>query len=193
MTRLVARLVLAMLCLPIAAVLFVMLFVFAVALFPTANGPPSLAAIALAWSVVYAFIAAYWVWLWAGVIKWTPRRRMLTFAAVPAAVSVGLALGLTLDWLFGRRGAPIEIIFAFSAAIPPGVWMLLTVIVWRETRDERAARLAATGADTLACPVCAYNMTGMHSSDCPECGARFTIDQLIAAQSHTDAAILPRA
>ena len=34
------------------------------------------------------------------------------------------------------------------------------------------------GPGDLCCPDCGYNMAGLSSTKCPECGAQFTIDQL---------------
>jgi rubrerythrin len=64
----------------------------------------------------------------------------------------------------------------------------MTVLVWRETNAERAARLAAVGASEIVCPVCGYRMAGLREARCPECGAAFTIEQLVAAQPNRPAA-----
>jgi hypothetical protein len=64
----------------------------------------------------------------------------------------------------------------------PIVWVLMTVVVWRETTAERTHRLAAAGADRIVCPMCGYAMTGLREARCPECGAAYTLEQLIATQ-----------
>ena len=51
-------------------------------------------------------------------------------------------------------------------------------------------RIKAAGTDSICCPVCGYNMTGLHESRCPECGSQFTLDQLLAAQPDRDKAAL---
>ena len=68
------------------------------------------------------------------------------------------------------------IILACIAAIP--LWLVLTLLIWRETPAERAERLQASAGKALFCPKCNYNMTGLYEARCPECGERFTLDQL---------------
>jgi rubrerythrin len=34
----------------------------------------------------------------------------------------------------------------------------------------------------VSCPSCGYNLTGLNEARCPECGAKFTLDELFAAQ-----------
>jgi DNA-directed RNA polymerase subunit RPC12/RpoP len=57
-----------------------------------------------------------------------------------------------------------------------------TVIAWRESPLERATRVGAAGGSSVACPTCGYNLTGLAEARCPECGGRFTLDELFAAQ-----------
>jgi hypothetical protein len=64
----------------------------------------------------------------------------------------------------------------------PIVWVLLTVLIWRETAGERIARLKTAGSQIVSCPLCGYNMTGLIESRCPECGSRYTVDELLASQ-----------
>ena len=69
MTATVARLVLAMLLLPATGVVFVLAMLVIVS--QNTGGPPEAALLLLLWTLVYAFIAAYWVLLWRGVVAWT--------------------------------------------------------------------------------------------------------------------------
>ena len=62
------------------------------------------------------------------------------------------------------------------------LWIIGTICIWRETAAERGARIARAGVGTLVCPNCGYNMTGLSEARCPECGNRFTIDELLASQ-----------
>ena len=64
----------------------------------------------------------------------------------------------------------------------PVVWLITTVFLWRETREERAARLSASGAAAVVCPSCGYNLTGLTATRCPECGTQYTLNELLAAQ-----------
>jgi rubrerythrin len=60
------------------------------------------------------------------------------------------------------------------------------VFIWRETAQERVARLKTAGVDTIVCSVCGYNMTGLKEARCPECGVQYTLDQLYASQPSRD-------
>jgi predicted amidophosphoribosyltransferase len=66
------------------------------------------------------------------------------------------------------------------------LWLATTAIIWRETKDERIARLKMLGINAVACPNCGYNLTGMTTTTCPECGSQYTLDQLYATLARTD-------
>jgi hypothetical protein len=70
----------------------------------------------------------------------------------------------------------------FSTVLAPLLWLIATVLIWRETPAERGRRLHAAGRSGVSCPTCGYNLTGLSESRCPECGTRFTLDELMAAQ-----------
>jgi ssDNA-binding Zn-finger/Zn-ribbon topoisomerase 1 len=61
------------------------------------------------------------------------------------------------------------------------MWMASTALVWRETRVERRRRIARRGAGHVTCPECDYDLTGLREARCPECGTRYTLDQLFAS------------
>ena len=66
-------------------------------------------------------------------------------------------------------------------------WLLSTIMVWRETELERAQRLAQASSGILSCPHCGYNMTGLKTARCPECGTEYTLNELLAAlQAQTE-------
>jgi len=43
---------------------------------------------------------------------------------------------------------------------------------------------APDGAVSVHCPGCSYDMSGLDTTACPECGAKPTLDQLIRAQDY---------
>lgn len=184
MTRLIARLVLAMLILPISVAIFVLLF-FGVIV--GRGGPPSVTTVLIIWCVVYSFIAVYWTTLWKDVIVWTPTRKSRTTVAAFWALGAGAVIALIM-WPHVRNEEAIAVLF--GGGVPPIVWVLATVFIWRETAQERLERLKAAGTDTIVCSVCGYNMTGLKEARCPECGAQYTLDQLYAAQPARDKAAL---
>jgi DNA-directed RNA polymerase subunit RPC12/RpoP len=70
----------------------------------------------------------------------------------------------------------------FGTILAPLLWLIATVFIWRETPAERGRRVRSAGNAGIACPTCGYNLTGLSESRCPECGNRFTLDELLAAQ-----------
>jgi len=44
------------------------------------------------------------------------------------------------------------------------------------------SRLQARTGFTVVCPACGYNMTGLNLATCPECGAKYSLDELMAGQ-----------
>ena len=72
--------------------------------------------------------------------------------------------------------------FLLGAGLAISAWLAVCVLIWRETAAERAERVRQAAGDALFCPKCGYNMTGLYEARCPECGSRFTVDQLYASQ-----------
>jgi len=173
-----------MLILPVTGALFVLLFSALIG----GGGPPGVATLVGIWVIIYAFIGAYWVLLWRSAIRWTRQRVILTILAAPAALVLG-ALAGTLSFQL-MRGAAVELAFLVGGGVPPIAWVVATVPIWTETPRERIERLSSAGRDTVCCPVCGYNLTGLHEARCPECGSRFTLDQLVATQPERDTTTL---
>jgi len=176
MTQLIARLVLAMLILPFAVIVMIA----AIAVDISMNSRSSLGGVLAAWSVTDVFVIVYWIAIWRSPVKWTPQRQALTVGCVVLAV-VGAIVSFGALWNIG--GIQIEPAALFGGGIFPIVFVLTTVFAWRETPAERHARVTDRGTDTIACPICGYNMTGLREARCPECGVSFTLDELLTAQS----------
>jgi hypothetical protein len=182
MTRTIARLILAMLLLPATGAVFLLTVFVAV----PGGRPPTAGGLLALWGVVYLFIAVYWLVLWRGVVRWTRRRVLMTAGATGLALVGGAAFGAVSLAINPRMPPPIAILL--GGGFVPIVWVLATVLVWTETRAERADRLRALGGPrAVTCPVCGYSLTGLMEARCPECGGRFTLDQLLAAQADADA------
>lgn len=61
------------------------------------------------------------------------------------------------------------------------------VMLWLSAVHKARRRRAVVGADDLInvfCPECGYSMIGLHEPRCPECGATFTLDELIRRQNY---------
>ena len=176
MTATIARLVLAMLILPATGAVFIVTL-FAI-LRPGA--PPAVPQLLLLWTVIYLFVGGYWVLLWRGTVNWTRRRLLHTAGGSVAALGIGVVVGALCMTL--NRNVPPPILMMVGGGVVPIVWVLMTVLVWRETAAERTSRLAAAGVEQVLCPMCGYAMTGLREARCPECGAAFTLEQLMAVQ-----------
>ena len=176
MTQTVARLLLSMLLIPMSMGLFVV--VFAIQVQPSVRAP--VGPIILAWVAVYIFVGAGWIMIWRSAVKWTPRRSLGTVGAAIGSVVAGGSIFAFVHVVNHRL--PLTILVLASGAIVPIVWTVATVLLWRETPRERMTRMGAMGLSGIHCPICGYQLTGLSEARCPECGARFTLDQLFAAQ-----------
>ncbi len=125
------------------------------------------------------------VWVWGGF----RRGRFPWFAA----------LGTIVLWLF-----IIPICFILETAIRheeefviTGVCLLagaLTVLMWMLPVHRLGHRTPVVNGDNMVnvhCPQCGYSLIGLRELRCPECGARFTIDELIRRQDYGHTRIPP--
>ena len=175
MSRLIARILLTILIFPAATLFyFVSFLVIERKLFRDDD-----VAIICATILTCLFMAGYWFALWVRTVNWTRRRVGRTLWAVGGAVFAGGVVGGVIRLALEYEQVIGTCLGSLAAAV---VWIILTIFVWRETEAERAARLARAGADVLVCPSCGYNLTGLRESRCPECGASFTLNELLAAQ-----------
>ncbi len=144
------------------------------------GGTPDARGMLVAWIATDVFVVIYWIAIWRRSVVWTSRRQLLTLAAVGlGAFASILAVVVLRDFV----GMPIEPRILFGNSMFPVVFVLMTVFVWRESTGERHARIVERGTDTVSCPICAYNMTGLREAKCPECGAVFTLDELLTSQA----------
>lgn len=178
MSRLIARILLAFLIFPFAALVYLVVFVWAI---EATRGSVSyrlrdMLCFGLAGLAAWAFMAVYWFLLWRTSVKWTPERLGLTAVAAGGAVVVGVIAAAMVWGIEEDVGA-----FVGSVAAPV-VWLGVTIILWRETAGERAARISGYQHQPITCPYCGYNLTGLSEARCPECGTRYTLDELLAAQ-----------
>lgn len=185
MTQLVARLILTMLILPVAGAVFVLGFIAFMAFSSsTSSGPPPVPPLLGLWGIVYAVIALAWIMIWRPVVRWTQKRIAQTVLSAFVSLLAGAAFGFTIFVIGAQSGMPFSIAVLLGGGVPPIVWICSTVLIWRETRDEQTDRLAgnAPGSEAIVCPTCGYDMRDAQAAHCPECGVKFSIGQLVAAQ-----------
>jgi len=177
MPRLLAQVMLSVLTFPLGTVFYAATFCAAYYLFERygyydKDDP----AFVIAGFATWFFLALYVWFVWRRCVRPTSLFWRRTMVSVAVALAAGLALGgMTAleDTEFG--------IFIGSVSAPI-VWLTAIVVALRETDEERSGRLGKVSADSVVCPKCGYSLTGLSEARCPECGARYTLSELLAAQ-----------
>ena len=176
MTNLLARILLSILMLPLSVMAFVICFILAAA---ALHGHEDRAACA---GIVGAavFAVSYWILLWRRSVHWTRQRLSGTVFSSIACLVVATVVAFTISGLARFPDASFR--FMFGGVFLVITWLPLTVLLWKETAQERSERIRRSAGEVLSCPRCGYNLTGLREARCPECGAMFTLNELYAAQ-----------
>jgi hypothetical protein len=117
-------------------------------------------------------------WMWSRRVKW----RLVWRAALGTAavwIAAGLALAGVEEWFRGDDEIMFSGIFCLAFAATLLVWapVVARLLVYgRPAFQEDGTTLDVT------CPKCGYSLVGLYEAHCPECGERFTLDRLLAAQ-----------
>ena len=127
--------------------------------------------------VTWLFLAGYWILLWRSSVRWTAARRMATVGAAVLSFVTSLLVAVAINEMLER-----DIGSFVGSVMARMLWLVATVLIWRESADERIKRLRDIGTDNIVCPKCGYNLTGLHQARCPECGTQFTLNELLASQ-----------
>lgn len=180
MSRLVSRILLSIFMFPLAVVFYVAVFVFSEQM---TRGAPYRRDREMDWFLLadvltWGAVSLYWCLLWRSAVVWNPRRVSGTMLSAAGALAIGVPAGIA------AAAATSELGFgAFIGGILTMIlWLIGTVFFWRESKAERAARVTNSGRSAITCPTCGYNLTGLTESRCPECGSKFTLDELLALQ-----------
>ena len=186
MSRLVARILLSILLFPLAGIVYLLAFVLGELLVRSSRGEALL--FIASGLITWLFVAGYWLLLWHSSVQWGSRRMVGTllaaFGAGGAGFSVGFVIGVSMPRYSGASfGAFVGSVLSIM------LWLVATVILWRDTPEERSQRARASSRSTIVCPTCGYNLTGLSESRCPECGSKFTLDELIGLQDRVEAEI----
>ncbi len=176
MTNLLARILLSVLMIPLAVMCWVISFVVLERLVFHREER----AICAATLVTAGLVAAYWFLLWRRSVVWSPARVTQTIAGSVGCSLAGVLAAVLMMALANIRDETFGVLFGGIFTIV--VWLPVTVLLWKETAAERAERIRRSAGDVVFCPRCGYNMTGLYEPRCPECGTRFTLNQLYAAQ-----------
>ncbi|HYE20540.1 MAG TPA: hypothetical protein VEA69_18980 [Tepidisphaeraceae bacterium] len=126
-------------------------------------------------AMTWIFVAGYWIGVWRGALKrtsyWGAGAVGATLIAPVAGALVAAALGMT-------DAIDRELAAFIGSALTPFVWMILTLFFW--VRSEPASEAGA--AVSVRCPACGYDLRGQREARCPECGAAFSIGELLEKQ-----------
>lgn len=175
MTNLLARILLSILMLPLAVMCFIVIFA-AVA----GNAQREETGLIVATFATAPIVAMYWFMLWRRSVLWSPGRIGRTIAGSIGCIVAGVCAGSFMMSLVGVRDETFGIFF--GGVFATVLWLPVTVLLWKETAAERTDRIRNSAGDVVFCPRCGYNLTGLYEPRCPECGARFTLNQLYAGQ-----------
>jgi hypothetical protein len=117
MSRLLSRILLAMLMLPLAALvhLAVCIAMFSVYRYPYA-GRSDHVVFMVSGAVTWGLMAGYWFLLWRSVVRWTSRRIIQTTVAALGAVVAGAVTGAGLAALLGRGNDSFGTFFGSALA-----------------------------------------------------------------------------
>ena len=99
-------------------------------------------------------------------------KKRLIIRMLAAAAYVWLCFWLLL--LVDNPGSErLYIATMILVSLPPALglaWMAL-----------RKGPRSPTSAGAVPCPNCGYNLRGLTAADCPECGEKFTLEELVPA------------
>jgi uncharacterized paraquat-inducible protein A len=191
MSRLVSRILLSILMFPLAGMVYVVTFVAGASVLRNATSVYRGSETELfvgSGAATWLFVGVYWCLLWRHSIRWSSRRVVGTILSAIGAAVVGIVIGVFTAVVVvsvgdGSFGAFVGGVVAIL------LWLIATVFLWRETVIERASRISSSSRSAITCPTCGYNLTGLSEARCPECGSKFTLDELIALQSKTEVEI----
>ena len=182
MSRLVSRILLAILMFPLASVFYIIVFVVGENWFrrnPSYYYPLEAYLFGISALLTWILVAVYWCLLWKSSVKWTSDRIIFTIIAAVLALIIASLAAIAAGSVVSMPGGLSTFLGGILAIV---LWLIATVLIWRETPAERALRLAASPSSVVSCPNCGYNLTGLTESRCPECGSKFTLNELLASQ-----------
>ncbi len=174
MSRLLVRLLLAVVLLHTIP----LTFIFAFYLLDRAISLPYDAAYFGADVVAGLLLVAGWVLIWRRQVVWTAKRYILTLIAIPWSIAPAIILGWIVVSL--SSGYFDEVSIILGGMCWASTWLASTVLIWRETATERIRRVGSIADKAIFCPACGYNLRGLQQTRCPECGARYTLDELFS-------------
>ena len=130
--------------------------------------------------VCWLFVRLAWFLVWRDQVVRNKQRRLHAVAITLTTLGVGPVL-----WYGFLKLWDVDSVIAtiLSSSITPLASLIGTVLIYTQTPADRAVRALATKTIEVQCPSCHYNLAGLTSTRCPECGKEYTLDALLAAQA----------
>lgn len=166
MTRLVVKLLLSVIALPLGFGVFVFSMFSLYVLFVGPSGPPrpiENLVMMLPFGLAPLSVVGLWTLIWRRHIRWTGWRKAATWAVALGCVALAVGGAVLVDVY--DEWVPLTLIF-YALSVPS-----LLALIWRSSRREQRDRLDAwLAAPTLQCPYCQANLAGRLGVVCPYCG-----------------------
>jgi hypothetical protein len=112
-----------------------------------------------------------WFLLWGRSVRWGGWRSILAVIVI-GAVAVAILAAFTLG--ASRRIYVVPLLMISSSVLSVGGVATLTFCCWSPPPDR------CPGA--VVCPECRYDLHMQQICRCPECGAQFNVEELIAPE-----------
>jgi hypothetical protein len=184
MTRGMAQVLLAGFLIPLGFIVFVVAFMTVEDMYSMTSRQ----GFAIAGIVTWAMAVVYWLLLWRKSVRWTSGRIRHTVFCTLLTPAFVIALLMFL-WTWSERARQPwnnewgqNELYLSGAILTPILWLIGTILIWRPTNAEHAGTLKGSTGATVCCPNCGYNLSGLTEARCPECGEKYTLDQLMASQ-----------
>ncbi len=117
-----------------------------------------------------------WIRIWARAVMWDRRTMGRTGIAVAASLGTALAVATSHMLAIGTAWGDEEGVILATAAYG-GAWIAASAWAWADQVRT------GVGGPRIICPKCNYDMRGLDQPRCPECGSRYTLDELLAANT----------
>jgi hypothetical protein len=185
MSRLVSRILLSILMFPLAGIVYMFTVVVGEYTFARAMSWPyqEIFEFKMAGTLTWFVIGVYWSLLWMNSVRWTTARIVGTLLSVIVSLGAGVSSALITSAVIHGTTASNSFGTFIGSMVVIVSWLIATVFLWRETAAERSQRVKTSSKSAITCPTCGYNLTGLSEARCPECGSKFTLDELIGLQS----------
>lgn len=128
--------------------------------------------------------AAIALTLWGAILLqiWKGKRTTLAWILTSAGLLVTWLVTIALCFFWHAVNLRAQGLFiggTVLAGMAGSIGLILFAVRSASAGDSSRKRAQMT---TVRCPSCRYAMNGLRECTCPECGRRFTIDELFAAQ-----------